>query len=456
MANRITGVDRHSPARRAGVRTGESLLAVNGHPILDVLDYKYYTYDALLTLTLRTKDGRERTVRVRKEEGEDPGLEFDRYLMDAARTCANRCLFCFVDQMPPGMRESLYFKDDDARLSFLQGNYITMTNLSERELQRICDLRVSPINISVHATQPELREKMLGHRNAGACLAIMERLAGAGITMNCQIVCCPEINDGAHLQRTLEDLAKLHPAVRSVSVVPVGLTRYREGLYPLRAFTGAESAALLDQVEGFARDHREKTGTRLVWCSDEFYLSAGRSLPAHEEYEEYFQLENGVGMLRLLEREASLALESLEPGTPAPSPFAIATGTAAAPFLEELTRRAAGRCPGLRGSVYAIENRFFGESITVSGLVTGGDLMGQLRGRDLGERLLIPANMLRAGEEVFLDDVTLSQASGALGVPVIPVEQDGGALIDAMLGLSPPPAAGPERPEGDAEYFRYR
>ena len=285
MEQIIRSVDRGSPADRAGVRAGETLLQVNGHPILDVLDYKYHSYDPRLTLTLRGPEGKERTVRVRKEEGEDLGLEFEHYLMDRARSCANNCIFCFVDQMPPGMRRSLYFKDDDARLSFLMGNYITMTNLSEREVDRICALRVSPINISVHATEPELRKMMLGHRNAGRCLELMERFAGAGITMNCQVVACPGVNDGAHLRRTMEDLARLHPAVNSVSVVPVGITKHREGLYPLRTYTGEEAAALLDQVEAFGRRCREELGTTLIWCSDEFYLLAGRPLPEHRYYE---------------------------------------------------------------------------------------------------------------------------------------------------------------------------
>ena len=454
MANKIISVDRHSPAQRAGVRVGESLLRVNDQPILDVLDYKYYTYDPKLVLTLSDETGRERRVRVRKDEGEDLGLEFDHYLMDKARSCANRCIFCFVDQMPPGMRESLYFKDDDARLSFLMGNYITMTNLSQREIQRICDLRVSPINISVQATEPELRAGVLGHRNAGRCMEIMEQFARAGITMNCQIVACPGVNDGPHLVRSMEDLARLHPAVNSVSVVPVGVTKYREGLYPLRTYTREEAGALLDLVEEYGRKYRETLGTTLVWCSDEFYLKAERPLPASAYYEEYTQLENGVGMLRLLQREAELALEDIEPGVTAPS-FSIATGVSAAPFIREIVDRAAAACGTLTGTVYPVINRFFGETITVAGLITGGDLISQLRGKDLGERLLIPGNMLRAGEQVFLDDVTVEQVERELGVPVVTVGQDGYELIDAIFQLD-----GAEEnccwiPPEDDDYYRY-
>ena len=458
MSNQIRSVDRYSPAGRAGVRAGESLLQVNGHPIQDVLDYKFYTYDPKLTLILRDPEGRERTVRVRKEEGEDLGLEFDHYLMDRARSCANRCIFCFVDQMPPGMRETLYFKDDDARLSFLMGNYITMTNLSRREVERICALRVSPINISVHATEPALREKMLGHRNAGRCLELMERFAAAGITMNCQIVACPGVNDGPALDRTLRDLGGLYPAVNSVAVVPVGITKYRQGLYPLRPYTGEEAAALLDQVEAFAAGFLAEHGTSLVWCSDEFYLLAGRELPGNGYYEEYAQLENGVGMLRLLTDQAMSLTEDEEEDLSvlAPAPFSIATGASAAPFIQKIVDRCREKCPALRGRVYPIANRFFGETITVSGLITGGDLIDQLRGKELGERLLLPDNMLRAGERVFLDDVTVEQVEQALGVPVVPVEADSGfALVDAILEREAPETEVCWLPPEDGEYYRY-
>ena len=458
MSNQIRSVDRYSPAGRAGVRAGESLLQVNGHPIQDVLDYKFYTNDPKLTLILRDPEGRERTVRVRKEEGEDLGLEFDHYLMDRARSCANRCIFCFVDQMPPGMRETLYFKDDDARLSFLMGNYITMTNLSRREVERICALRVSPINISVHATEPALREKMLGHRNAGRCLELMERFAAAGITMNCQIVACPGVNDGPALDRTLRDLGGLYPAVGSVAVVPVGITKYRQGLYPLRPYTGEEAAALLDQVEAFAAGFLAEHGTSLVWCSDEFYLLAGRELPGNGYYEEYAQLENGVGMLRLLTDQAMSLTEDEEEDLSvlAPAPLSIATGASAAPFIQKIVDRCREKCPALRGRVYPIANRFFGETITVSGLITGGDLIDQLRGKELGERLLLPDNMLRAGERVFLDDVTVEQVEQALGVPVVPVEADSGfALVDAILEREAPETEVCWLPPEDGEYYRY-
>ena len=455
---KIESVHPHSPAQRAGVRAGEILLQVNGHPIVDVLDYKYYTYDARLQLTLLEESGGQRTLRVRKGEGEDLGLNFPTYLMDKARSCANRCVFCFVDQLPPGMRESLYFKDDDARLSFLMGNYITLTNLSQREIQRIIDLRVSPINISVHATNPDLRAKLLGHRNGGALMGHMERFAAAGITMNCQIVACPGVNDGPALDRTLRDLGGLYPAVGSVAVVPVGITKYRQGLYPLRPYTGEEAAALLDQVEAFAAGFLAEHGTSLVWCSDEFYLLAGRELPGNGYYEEYAQLENGVGMLRLLTDQAMSLTEDEEEDLSvlAPAPLSIATGASAAPFIQKIVDRCREKCPALRGRVYPIANRFFGETITVSGLITGGDLIDQLRGKELGERLLLPDNMLRAGERVFLDDVTVEQVEQALGVPVVPVEADSGfALVDAILEREAPETEVCWLPPEDGEYYRY-
>lgn len=451
----IRSVEPRSPAHRAGVRVGETLTHINGHPVVDVLDYKFYSYDPRLELKLREPDGAERTVRVKKQEGEDLGLEFETYLMDRARSCANNCIFCFVDQMPPGMRKSLYFKDDDARLSFLMGNYLTLTNLSQREVQRIIDLRISPINVSVHTTDPVLRCEMLKNRRAGESIDIMRRFAQHRITMNCQIVSCPGINDGPALDRTLADLAEMAPAVNSISVVPVGVTRYREGLYPLRPYTREEAAALVDQVEAFAQKHLEEKSTRLVWCSDELYLLAQRALPPEDYFEQFTQLDNGVGMLRLLTEEFRRGLELMEPEEMAGAvPFSIATGVSAAPFLTQLVDMARGKCGKIEGNVYPIINRFFGETITVAGLVTGGDLIEQLRGKALGARLLIPASMLRAGERVFLDDVSLDDVERELGVPVIPVAQDGYELLDAMCGLAVPPPAQLQLRE-ETEYYQY-
>ncbi len=450
----IRRVDQDSPAQRAGLQVGETLLAVNGSRVVDVLDYKFYTYDPVLELRLRTALGEERTVSVTKEEGEDLGLEFETYLMDRARSCANNCIFCFVDQMPKGMRKSLYFKDDDARLSFLMGNYLTLTNLSQREIQRIIDLRISPINISVHATDPAVREEMLKNRRAGEVLEVMTRLAQAGIRMNCQIVACPGINDGAVLDRTLGELSALAPAVESVAIVPVGVTRFREGLYPLRPYTAEQAGGVIDQVDAFGRDFLAKSGTRFAWCSDEFYLIAGRPLPEKAEYEDMNQLENGVGMLRLLLSQAQMALED-EVDAPL-APFSVATGVSAAPFIQEIFQAAREKYPALEGWVYPIRNEFFGETITVSGLITGQDLAKQLAGKPLGRRLLIPSNMLRAGERVFLDDMTVEQLEQALGVPVVPVESESGFdLVDAMLGLEVDGGPCVPCPPQDEEYYRY-
>lgn len=456
MSTKIKSVEPRTPAHRARIRPGETLLEVNGHRIVDVLDYKFYTYDARLTLTLQGEDGATRSVRVRKQEGEDLGLEFDTYLMDRARSCANNCIFCFVDQMPQGMRDTLYFKDDDARLSFLMGNYITLTNLSPREIQRIIDLRISPINVSVHTTDPALRCEMLGNRRAGESIEVMRRFAENGVCMNCQIVACPGINDGPALRRTLEDLTEMYPGVDSVSIVPVGVTKFREGLYPLKTYDKDTAAALIDQVEAWGAKCMERFGTTIFWCSDEFYLLSGRELPQDSYYEDYRQLENGVGMLRLLETEFRSAMEADDPPAPGSvAPFTIATGVSAAPTLEKLVQLAAARCGGLDWRVVPIVNHFFGETIVVAGLVTGRDLMDQLRGKYLGERLLLPDNMLRYHENVFLDDVTVEEVEAALGVPLTFVEQDGGALWDAVLGRGgkrPVSEGGAAPPE---EYYTY-
>ena len=452
----IRAVAPHSPAHRAGIRVGETLTHVNGKQIVDVLDYKFYTYEPRLEVQLLDADGVTRTVKVRKMEGEDLGLDFETYLMDRARSCANNCIFCFVDQMPPGMRKTLYFKDDDARLSFLMGNYITLTNLSDREVQRIIDLRVSPVNISVHTTDRQLRAEMLCHKNAGRGIDIMERLAKANITMNCQIVSCPGINDGAALEKTMKDLAAMYPAVNSVSVVPVGVTKYREGLYPLKPYTREQAQAVVDQVEAFGKECKDRLGSTLIWCSDEFYLLAGRTLPEESYFEEFTQLDNGVGMLRLLRQEFVRALDLMdEEEMESAVPFSIATGVSAAPFLEELVALATEKNGIIKGEVYPIINHFFGETITVAGLVTGGDLIEQLRGKELGQRLLIPANMLRSGERVFLDDVSLDDVERELGVPVIPVAQDGYELLDAMVGVACQSMSflGQSLPED--EYYRY-
>ena len=449
--NYIKSFDPTSPLR-GRAELGDTVVSINGNAILDVLDYKFFAYDRELDVVLRRPDGSEYGVKVRKGEGGDLGLDFGSYLMDAPRSCANACVFCFIDQLPRGMRRTMYFKDDDARLSFLLGNYITLTNLSEREVERIIALHVSPINVSVHTTNPELRCKMLRNPRAGESLDVMRRFAEAGIVMNCQIVCCPGLNDGAELGRSMRELEALWPAVHSVSIVPVGLTRFREHLYPLAPFTPEHAAETVDLVEAFSEGCLRRHGSRIFFCGDELYLKAGRALPDEAFYEEFTQLENGVGMLRLLETEFCSALKLAD--APDGRDFTIAAGVAAAPLLEKLLLLAREAFPTLRGRVVAVENDFFGRSITVTGLVTGGDLIAQLKGRELGERLLISQNMLRRQEMDFLDDVTLEGASAALGLPIYPVECDGFALCDAMFGILPQLRL-PERGETGEQFYRY-
>ena len=434
MAVRISGVEPGSPASHIRVHPGDQLLTINGQEIEDVLDYRFYMLEPKLRLTIQDEDGKIRTALIRKDEYEEPGLLFDTYLMDKQRTCRNKCVFCFIDQMPPVMRESLYFKDDDARMSFLYGNYITLTNLSEHDIQRTIRMKISPINVSVHTTNPELRCKMMNNRFAGEALKIMDRFAEAGIAMNAQLVLCPGLNDGPELERSLRDLSKLIPALKTVSCVPVGLTKYRDGLYPLRSYEPEEAAAVIDTIDRFADEQFEKTGSRVFYASDEFYLEAHRELPDNAFYGDYSQLENGVGMLTLQREQFRDAFAFFDEDDRVRK-VTLATGTAAAPFLQKLVDEASERWHNLSGTVVAIQNDFFGRSITVAGLVTGQDLITQLKSRDLGEEVLIPDVMLRYHEDVFLDDVTLPQAEEALGVPiqVVPTA-DGYDLLRCLLG----------------------
>ena len=429
MSTVITSIDAGSPAQRRGVRVGETLRTINGHPVVDVLDYRFFGYEASVMLELE-KDGVRRTVAIHKQEGQDLGLNFETYLMDAPRPCSNHCIFCFVDQMPEGMRESLYFKDDDARLSFLMGNYITLTNLSEREAQRIIDLRISPINVSVQVTDPKLRCILLGNKEADKSLAYMRAFGKAGIVMNGQIVVCPGWNDGEVLRKSLEDLMDIGFA--SCSIVPVGMTKYRRGLAKLRPVDEQTAGEIIDLVDEYGARCLAQDGTRRFFCADELYIKAKRPLPPESYYEDYQQLENGVGMLRSFLTEFEQGLEDVKDGA-YPS-FTIATGMAALPFLTELVEKAKARFPRLRGEVVGIVNDFFGHSIDVSGLVTGGDLLRQLKQRDwLGERILIPATMLRQGSDVFLDDVRVPELEEALGRPIIATASDGYCLLEAMF-----------------------
>ncbi len=427
----IQGVAPGSPAARRHIRAGETLLRINGHAIEDVLDYRFYAMERVLEVAV--SDGRRaRVLRVHKGEYEELGLQFDTYLMDKQRSCRNKCIFCFIDQLPPGLRESLYFKDDDSRLSFLFGNYITLTNLSEHEIARIIAMHISPINVSVHTTNPELRCRMMGNRFAGESLAVLHRFVQAGLAVNCQLVLVPGYNDGEELQRTMTDLAQMAPAVQSVAAVPVGLTRYREGLAPLRLFTPEEARDVVDRMERMGEEMLARTGSRLFYPSDEFYIKAGRPIPPAAFYGDMAQLENGVGMTALLEDQFRQAL-ARETRSPAGSRLLVATGALAAPFMRTLVDEAAQTWHNLNCEVVAVANRFFGETITVSGLITGQDLIEQLRGRE-ADRLLVPRDMLRQEGDRFLDDLTPADVEKALGFPVQPVPVDGADFLEALLG----------------------
>jgi len=430
MSTVVTSVDLGSSAEKAGIRVGEQLLKLNGHKIEDVLDYRFFCYDPVVKVEMKREDGSVYHKTVEKEEGEDLGLNFDTYLMDEPRPCSNHCLFCFVDQMPPNMRDTLYFKDDDARLSFLMGNYITLTNLSEREAQRIIDLHISPINVSVHTTDPELRPKLLGNKDANKSLAYMKAFGEAGIEMNGQIVVCPGWNDGEQLRRTISDLIDF--GFNSCSVVPVGLTKYRQGLAKIGPVDKEKAAEIIDIVDEFGEKCLRERGTRTFFCADELYIKAGRELPDEEYYEEYGQLENGVGMLRSTMSEFMTALEDIE--CEKLKSFTLVSGVSAAPYMEKLVAAAKEKFPELQGEVVAVVNDFFGHLIDVSGLVTGGDIIRQLSERPwLGEHILIPTNMLRHGDGIFLDDVTVEQLSRELERSVTVSETDGWALAEAIF-----------------------
>lgn len=432
MAVEIQSVVKGSPVSGLDVRAGDVLISVNGHDIFDVLDYMYYSAE-IKTELLIERGGSRHTVSVTKSEYDDLGLEFETFLMDKKQSCCNKCIFCFIDQMPPNMRETLYFKDDDARLSFLQGNYVTLTNLSQKDIDRIIQMKLS-INISVHTTNPELRCKMMNNRFAGEKLDYLRQFAEAGISMNCQIVLCPNINDGAELERTLTDLGDLMPNIQSVAVVPVGLTKFRDGLYPLKLFDKGGAAKALDLIEKFQREFLEKYDTRLVFPADEFYIIAERPLPPAEAYEEYSQYENGVGMLRSLIDEFERACEMAEDEDIKPCSASIATGELAYKYICGLVENAEKKWHTIDCRVYKIRNDFFGETITVTGLITGQDLIAQLKGKPLGDTLLLSASMVRRDDLIFLDDITVADVERELGVSVRIVENDGFELFDAISG----------------------
>ena len=433
MAVVIKNVEPKSPAARARIKAGDTLLSINGRDINDVLDYRFFIPDQKLKVKLETVKGRRRTVRIRKEAYAELGMVFDTYLMDKQRSCRNKCVFCFIDQLPQGMRESLYFKDDDSRLSFLFGNYITLTNLTDHDVDRIIEMHISPINVSVHTTNPELRCKMMNNRFAGDCLRHLYRFAEAGLAINCQLVMVPGYNDGEELIRTMEDLAKLTPAVRSVAAVPVGLTKYREGLPELRGFTAEESAEVIRQMTEMGDRMLQEHGSRVFYPSDEWYIKAKLPIPADNFYEDYPQLENGVGMLALLKEQFMEALESCEAQTVCEKRTVLPTGVDAAPYIKALVALAKDKWPQLQVRVVPIRNDFFGESITVTGLITGGDLIKQLADMP-AQRLILPNNMLRQEGDLFLDDVSVQDVEQALHMKAICVQEtDAYALLEALI-----------------------
>jgi putative radical SAM enzyme (TIGR03279 family) len=438
MEHKIISVQPGSIADELEIEAGDILLLVNGNEISDIFDYQYYCNEEYLTVLIRKQDGEEWELEIEKEYEEDLGMEFGEGLMDQYKSCRNQCVFCFIDQMPPGMRETLYFKDDDARLSFLQGNYITLTNMSEKDLDRILHYHMSPVNISVHTTNPDLRCKMLHNRFAGMeALDKIQKLYDGGIEMNSQIVLCKGINDGAELDRSIEDLSRFYPYMQSLSVVPVGLTKYRDGLAKLQKFEKEDAREVLAQIERWQKKLYETLGTRFVHASDEWFLTAGREIPSADYYEGYGQIENGVGMIRSLEDEVEDALLEYEEKGLLPKEreicISLATGVLAAPVMEEILQKAAGYLPKFSYRVYSIENEFFGKDITVAGLLTGQDIVKQLSGKELGDALLLPDVLLRSGEEVLLDDMTVRDLEKALQISIRIVQSDGESLLKQII-----------------------
>ena len=431
---RITRVERGSRGWRAGLEAGDMLISINGNEINDILDYRFYLNEKKIRIEIE-RGGERNFAVISKGEHDDIGLEFETPLMDKKHSCKNKCVFCFIDQLPGGMRDTLYFKDDDSRLSFLHGNYVTLTNMTDSDIDRIIKMHISPINVSVHTTNPELRCKMMNNKNAGKVLSYLDRLSAAGIEICGQIVLCKGLNDGDELIRTMHDLATLRPAMKSVSVVPAGMTKFRDGLYPLEAFTPEDCRDVIKTVNDFGNKCFEFYGTRIVFCSDEFYLKAGLPLPDDEFYEDYSQIENGVGMLTSLKSEFYSELEYLDEYTEGFSGAkkSIATGEAAYETLCELAEELCSRVEGLELKVYKIKNDFFGHTITVAGLVTGKDLADQLSVKDLGDELLIPDVMLKSGENVFLCDMTTDELSERLGVPVAVTATGGADFIRSCL-----------------------
>ena len=433
MAVKIKGVEENSIAARKKIADGDELLKINGNEINDVLDYRFYINDKKLVLSLKTSEGKFRTVTVHKDEFEDIGLEFETYLMDKQQHCKNKCIFCFIDQLPEGLRESLYFKDDDSRLSFLFGNYITLTNMTDADIDRIIKMHISPVNISVQTMNPELRVKMMLNPRAGESLKYIKRLADAGISINTQLVLCPGINDGKELEFSISELFKLYPAVQSIAAVPVGLSDHRKGLYPLEPYTPGTAGEVIDLIDRLNGEFEKENGEIIAYAADEFYLKAGREMPDADYYNGFPQLENGVGMWALLESEFNEALAECKL-TALNRKATIVTGEAAYPLISKLANKASQKIKGLEINVIKAKNKLFGSMITVSGLLCGRDIIDAVSDVELGEELIIPPNCLRSEGDMLLDDMTVSEMSEILKVKVTANGSSGSELLDAMLG----------------------
>ncbi len=432
---RIVEVEKHSLAKKAGIKESDLLLAINDNEINDVLDYRFYLAEKKVVLSLKRGE-KNLSVKIKKDTYDDIGLVFETPLMDKKQSCKNKCIFCFIDQLPKGMRETLYFKDDDSRLSFLHGNYITLTNLVDKDIERIIKMRFSPINVSIHTTNPELRVSMMKNKRAGEVLSYLDRLAEAKIKMHGQIVLCRGVNDKEELDRSMHDLARLYPALESVSVVPAGLTDHRDGLYPLSAFSREECREVISQIDAFAESFKRENGSRLFFAADEFYIKGELEIPDAEYYEEYSQIENGVGMLRSLRDEFDFELSEMKKYGEEPNTsfeISIATGYAAYDHVSEMCEILKKAFSEIKIHVYPIKNNYFGENITVAGLLTGKDISEQLEGKELGKRLLIPANALRHEKDLFLCGMSVDELKEKLGVDVIPTENDGYSFVSAIL-----------------------
>ena len=435
---RIKSVEENSLAKKAGIKPLDTLVAINGHEICDVLDYRFYLAEKRVSLELVNQDGKY-TAKIKKGEYDDIGLEFETPLMDEKQSCRNGCIFCFIDQNPKGMRAPIYFKDDDSRLSFIHGNYITLTNMYDKDIERIIKMKISPVNVSIHTTNPELRVQMMKNKRSGEVLRYLDDFKNAGLSMCGQIVLCKGVNDGEELLRSLRDLSAYYPEMGSVSIVPAGLTKHRCGLYPLEDFTPEEAGAVIDMIDSVAKEQLEKHGSRQFFAADEFYLKAGRPLPPTEYYEEYAQIENGVGMLRSFSDEFGMATEDAEElisSVKGKRQVTVATGVASYDMISGFAAKIHEVCPDVQVNVVKIINKFFGESITVSGLLTGRDIYEQLCDLELGDELLIPESALRAEDEDFLCGMTLVELTDKLGVKVTPVGNDGYAFAEAVLGIS--------------------